>query len=95
MEVAILWSLSLINLTYSTEENVKASFTVNVAIMLQFEMKKAQIDRSWRVTTLERMDDVLLCGRVKNIAIDSDPDPVRQTNSLPKVVHTDSPPPHC
>ena len=40
----------------------------------------------------KRKDDVLLCGRLKNIAIDSHPDPVRQTNSLPKVVHTDSPP---
>ena len=34
---------------------------------------------------------IVVRPRVKNIAIDSHPDPVRQTNSLPKVVHTQPP----
>ena len=68
---------------------------VKVVILWSLSLINRLNRRKYESLIHNRKDDVLLCGRLKNIAIDSHPDPVRQTNSLPKVVHTDSPPPHC
>ena len=65
---------------------------VKVVILWSLSLINQLHRRKYESLIHKRKDDVLLCGRLKNIAIDSHPDPVRQTNSLPKVVHTDSPP---
>ena len=62
---------------------VKVVILWSLSLINQLRRRKCLIHK--------RKDDVLLCGRLKNIAIDSHPDPVSQTNSLPKVVHTDPP----
>ena len=65
---------------------------VKVVILWSLSLINQLHRRKYESLIHKRKDDVLLCGRLKNIAIDSHPDPVRQTNSLPKVVHTDLPP---